>query len=435
MTLLRAMILICCCCFAAPAHADLFEYVAKPEPKASWTLIEKSELGACDIFRLKLTSQVWQGIPWEHDLVLFRPKEGDVQDKMYLLNNGGSMKQSGLPYGVMLASMMKAPVAMLLGIPNQPLFGGKREDDLIAETFVRYLETQDESWPLLFPMVKSLVKAMDAVQEFTGKEWPKKIEKFVVGGASKRGWTTWLTAAADPRVMAITPMVIDILNMPVQLKRQVECFGAPSEQIRPYTARGLIPMPDTPLANRLWKWVDPYTYRDKFTLPKLVVLGNNDRYWAPDALNLYWDSLPGPKWISYTPNAGHDLYARSPEGKRVDPMRAVQTTAAFVRYQVTGKAMPAITWKHDDAEGQMRLVVSSDQPPKEIHFWRCAAPTKDIREARWESRAVEVKDGQAVILEPRPAKGVVSFYADCVYELDGLSYSLCTQLRMAEAAN
>src|SRR5688572_27962901 len=87
-------------------RADLFTYVARPEPQSTWSLVEKSELGGCDIFTLKLTSQVWQGITWDHDLVLFRPKEGDVQDKMYLLNNGGKMKASGLPYGVMLATMM-----------------------------------------------------------------------------------------------------------------------------------------------------------------------------------------------------------------------------------------------------------------------------------------------------------------------------------------
>jgi PhoPQ-activated pathogenicity-related protein len=310
----------------ATASADLFSYVAKPEPAAAWTVEKRSELGACDILQVKLTSQIWQGIKWEHDLVIFRPKTTDVHDKMYLMNSGGKMKAEGLPYGVMLATMMKAPVAMLLGIPNQPLFDGKKEDDLIAETFVRYLETQDDSWPLLFPMVKSLVKAMDAAQDITGKEWGTRVEKFIVGGASKRGWTSWLTAAADPRVMAITPMVIDVLNMPEQMKRQVECFGGPSEQIRPYTARDLVPMKDTPEAKRLWQWVDPWSYREKFTMPKLVVLGNNDRYWAPDALNLYWDALPGPKWISYTPNAGHNLTAKSADGSKGDPMRAVHAT-------------------------------------------------------------------------------------------------------------
>jgi PhoPQ-activated pathogenicity-related protein len=216
------------------ARADLYSFIAQPEPETSWSLVSKSESNGCEISVLKLKSQVWQGIPWEHDLVLFRPKNADITDKMFLLNNGGSLRADSIQQGVAFALMTKAPVAALLGIPKQPLFDGKSEDDLIAETFVRFLDTKDDKWPLLFPMVKSLVKAMDAIQEFSSKEWSKRIEKFAVGGASKRGWTSWLTAAVDPRVMAITPMVIDVLKMPEQMKHQIECFGAPSEQIRPY---------------------------------------------------------------------------------------------------------------------------------------------------------------------------------------------------------
>lgn len=415
------------------ARADLFSYVAKPEPESGWTVASKSDMGTCEVVFLKLKSQVWEGITWEHDLVIFRPKDSDVLDKMYLLNSGGKMKPEGLPYGVMLATMMKAPVAMLLGIPNQPLFDGKREDDLIAETFVRYLDTKNDEWPLLFPMVKSLVKAMDAIQEYTAKEGPKRTEKFIVGGASKRGWTTWLAAAADARVMAITPMVIDILKMPEQMARQFECFGGPSEQILPYTKRGLIPMPKTDEAERLWKWVDPFTYREKFTMPKLLLLGNNDRYWAPDALNIYWDDLPGQKWINYTPNAGHDLTPVGADGKKGDPMRAVRATAAFVRHQFTGKAMPELTWKHDESGDQLRLTVTSNPQPKAVNVWLCAAPTKDIRNARWESRPVAISSGTVEILEDRPASGVACFYADCDYEIDGLPFTLCTQLRLVEA--
>jgi PhoPQ-activated pathogenicity-related protein len=417
---------------AVTASADLAAYLAKPEPAAKWTVKSTTEFGGCEVTQYELISQVWEGIEWQHDLVIFRPINAPPSDVVFLLNSGGKAKPEGLPYGAMLANKAKCPIAFLLGVPNQPLFDGKKEDDLIAETFVRYLDTENPNWPLLFPMVKSVTKAMDAVQAASAA-WAKKAERFIIAGASKRGWTTWLTAASDPRVTAIAPMVIDVLNMPAQMARQLECFGRPSEQIEPYVKRKLVPMPDTPAAKRLWQWVDPWTYREKYTMPKLIVLGTNDRYWAPDALNLYWDALPGEKWISYSPNAGHDLTEKKADGGK-DPWRAVNTTAAFVRHFVTGRPLPKLGWKHGDADGQLRLTVTAEPAPKEIRIWRANGPTKDIRDAKWEPRTVALANGQADFTEDRPASGVSAFFAELAYEIDDLPYSLCTQLRLVEAS-
>jgi PhoPQ-activated pathogenicity-related protein len=78
-------------------------------------------------------------------------------------------------------------------------------------------------------------------------------------------------------VKAIAPLVIDTLNMPAQMKGQVAAFGKPSEMIKDYTERKLVPIPDTPEAQKLWRMIDPYVYRDKLTLPKLISTARTTR--------------------------------------------------------------------------------------------------------------------------------------------------------------
>ena len=118
-------------------------------------------------------------------MLVYVPDGVKVGDTVFLWNEGGKADPSKTLLAFDLARRAKVPVAFLYGIPKQPLFEGKKEDALISETFVRYLKTEDEDWPLLFPMVKSLVRAMDVVQEFATKEWKADVKSFVVSGASR----------------------------------------------------------------------------------------------------------------------------------------------------------------------------------------------------------------------------------------------------------
>jgi PhoPQ-activated pathogenicity-related protein len=90
---------------------------------------------------------------------------------MFLWVTGGSARSSYVSLGLELARKINAPVAILYNIPNQPLLESKlSEDDLIAETFVRYLKTKDENWNLLLQMVKNVIKTINVLQEFDIEE-------------------------------------------------------------------------------------------------------------------------------------------------------------------------------------------------------------------------------------------------------------------------
>ncbi|HKA31614.1 MAG TPA: PhoPQ-activated protein PqaA family protein [Candidatus Binatia bacterium] len=412
------------------AFADLEQYLRKPEPEFAWSLKDTNEQAGDRTYNLQFVSQNWQGITWRHQLQVYQPKVASPNRLMFLWVTGGSPRPAHALIGMELARKIGAPVAFLFNIPNQPLLEDKlSEDNLIAETFVRYLKTQDENWPLLFPMVKSVVKAMDVLQAFSAGDWKQPVERFIVSGASKRGWTTWLTAAADKRVGAIAPMVIDTLNMGAQMPKQIEAFGAFSERLQPYVKRGLLPIPQSPEGKRLLSMVDPWSYRERFSMPKFIVNGSNDFYWVTDALNLYWKDLPGDKWVLYVPNTGHDLLRPNAESMN----RLLNGLAAFSRHQMSGKPMPALSWKNEQSGRMLRLTIDASAAPKAARLWAAEAANQDFRTATWRERPMEISGGHIVGEMTAPEKGYLAFFGELDYNDLEMTYQLSTQIRIIGA--
>jgi len=408
---------------AAPCRADLDEYVKKPDPAFAWKQVEEKEIEGGKVSVLDLTSQVWQGITWTHSLRVYEGPKTAYDDAVLLFITGGSVGSKPGPdmekLAITLANLSGGRVALLSQVPNQPLLGDKKEDELIAETFIRYLETKDEDWPLLFPMAKSAVKAMDAVQAWAKEHRQVDVGRFVVTGASKRGWTSWLTGAVDDRVIGLAPMVIVMLNIGQQGQNQLDVWGFYSEQIDDYVKRGLMEEVKTGPGTKLWRMVDPYTYRDRLAdKPKFLLNGANDRYWTLNAIDLYWDGLTGPKYVMALPNAGHGL-----DGDRSWVFNGL---AAFFRSTVTGRPMPKLDWSLEPAgKGQYTLKVSSDPPPKSARLWSADANSRDFREAKWEHKPLEPGAIVSAIVDA-PQEGHRAVYADLEYELDGLPYHLTT---------
>jgi PhoPQ-activated pathogenicity-related protein len=409
----------------------LQDYVAAKDDSFAWKLLKNDSGDDFLTYDIDLTSQVWQGITWKHALTVFVPMGNIRHNDTVLLfitggSTGGKLNDGDRAMGRKLATAAQMPVAFLSQVPNQPLMGDRTEDDLISETFLRYIETKDATWPLLFPMVKSAVRAMDALQEIALQKHNQKIERFVVTGGSKRGWTTWLSAVADKRVAGIAPIVIDTLNLRPQMKHQKETWGTYSEQIADYTLKGLVEVMEKQPEVPLWRWVDPYTYRSQLALPKLIINGTNDRYWVIDALNLYWDDLIGEKHVLYVPNAGHGL----DDGKE----NALTSLAVFAQHIAMQEPLPDISWKHDDDNDgggeQMRLVVHSTPGPKAVRLWVAHSEDKDFRPDHWDATPVAADgDGAYIAHVKKPASGHVAFFAEATYEYGPLEYGLSTQMR------
>jgi PhoPQ-activated pathogenicity-related protein len=408
--------------------------VRKPETVFQWSVKNGAERpGSSDrTYDLHFTSQAWQGYKWEHQLQVYRPRDSAPSATMFLWVTGGSPRPDYIALGMELARKMRAPAAFLYHVPNQPLLEGNLyEDDLIAETFVRYLKTKDESWPLLFPMVKSVVKAMDVLQAFATQEWGAPIDKFIVSGASKRGWTTWLTAAVDRRVGAIAPAVIDTLNMRSQMRRQLEAFGAYSSRLASYSSRGLLPIPETAEGQRLLSMVDPWAYRQHLTMPKLIINGTNDFYWATDALNLYWNGIPSDKWVIYVPNAGHNLRRQDrPQAEQLNHL--IDGLAAFSRHQMGGITMPRLRWSHETENGKLRLTIAATPMPIEARLWVARSATADLRASVWSPHEASLSGDKIVGEVTAPEKGHLAFFGEVDYRIDGLRYHLSTQVRMTD---
>ena len=423
-----------------PSDGALKAYVAKPDSSYHWTKRRDGKFGQGTFVELTLTSQTWKNIVWKHQLFVYRPSQVKNAAQGLLLIGGGAWHDEferpiaaaaapslfdkslqKLEELAALAEHLQAPVAVLLQVPEEPILGGRTEDQIISYTFAQYLLTNDPEWPLLLPMTKSAVRGMDAVQEFCRQEWSLEVKRFIVTGASKRGWTTWLTAAIDPRVNGLAPMVIDTLNFDAQMKHQTETYGKYSDQLRDYSSKGLQGMLGTERGKRLTAVVDPYSYRAALKQPKFLLLGTNDRYWTLDSLNLYWNDLQGEKYVCYTPNSGHSLN---------DPARIAGALNALHGAACEGKPLPKLAFQYADGQEKVSLRVQSDIKPRKVRAWTATSATRDFRDAKWESHPMQLKGGGHSFDLPQPAKGFAALFGEAVYAGDGLPLFLSTNVKI-----
>jgi len=419
------------------AKTELDEYLSKKDPEYAWSVVAAAKADHTSTLLIELTSQKWLDEArvdrpiWKHWLTIVVPHEPKT-DHVFLFVGGGS-NAGGPPSKpedstVAVAHGTRSIVAELRMIPNQPLvFEGdgnpRKEDDLIAYAWVRFMQTGDPEWLPRLPMVKSVVRAMDTVEAAVREKFSIDAKKFVVAGGSKRGWTTWLSGV-DPRVVAIAPIVIDVVNVRTSMEHHFAAYGFWAPAVGDYVRHGVIEWHSTPEYERLLGISDPYAYRHRLKQPKFLVNASGDQFFLPDSSQFYLGDLAGERYLRYVPNADHSLKGSD----------AIESLAAWFLSVATDTPRPKFQWTHRADNG---FRVSAETAPKEVRIWSALNP--DARDFRvetlgrvWESRVLEAgADGSWLGEVEKPAKGWRAFFVELSFDgVEGAPLKFTTDVRV-----
>lgn len=407
----------------------LHDYVAKPDANYAWRIVAQEPFSQGTRFVLHMVSQAWLTdrdvgrTIWRHWLVLNVPNRLDRDTA--LLYIGGSDNSRDPPQKqemfIDMAVLTHSITAELYNVPNQPLtflsdpnLRQRTEDDILAFGWAEFYRLRDPEWLALLPMTKSAVRAMDTIHAFSNDpdDERKAVNRFVVSGASKRGWTTWLCAAVDKRVIAIAPVVIDALNMEESIRHHYRAYGFYSEALTPYVENGITESLFTPRSQAARAIIDPYTYHRDILIPKCIINSTGDQYFLPDSAQFYYRDLQGPKYLRYIPNTDHGL-----------DETAGATLRTFYRAVLRQRTLPTFTWTKPTPGS---LVVHTQIKPRHVRLWQADNPSaRDFRletiGPAWTSREVAARQTSppgleyAVTVSP-PQRGWTAFMMELIFD-------------------
>lgn len=404
----------------------LDRYVARPTPEYHFEVIKSLEASGYRSHIVSMVSQQWRSRRevdnpiWKHWLTIIEPNH--IKARVGVLVIGGGSNTDEAPGKVDpvvadIAVRTGALVAELHMVPNQPLtFTDENkplgEDDLIAYSWDKYLRTGDETWPLRLPMTKAVVRAMDTIATLSMRlHHMPVVDRFIVGGSSKRGWTAWLTAAVDSRVVAIVPVVIDVLNIESSAPHAYRVYGFWPPALQAYEKMGIMKWFGTPQLDALLRIEDPYSYRERITVPKLIVNATGDQYFTPDSSQFYYSGLLGEKYLRYVPNTDHSL--------RGEAYNAARTGIAFVDSIIAGDARPTYTWYWD---GNGTIHVRSNEEPLAVKLWQAVNPhSRDFRvqtigHRAFHSSRLRDRGGFTYAARvPSPSHGFAAYFVELTY--------------------
>ncbi|EAR1741093.1 PhoPQ-regulated protein [Salmonella enterica] len=363
-----------------------------------YSLLEKKQRPGVMLQRFNLNSQTWspQGVVsperWQNGVDIYIPDSAREKNALVVINNGSNNNGSGTPVAPTnfneeelsrIAIATRTVVISVSNVPNQVLsYQGVTtplgEDNSVAYSWKLFIgdthKYQDAS--LHIPMAASVSQAFRlAKKELT----QQNINKFIVTGASKRGWAAWLTALSDPDVGAVVPFAMDLLNTQKSLEHMYQSYGKNwPVAFYPYYNQGIDQQVGTDKFARLMRLEDPLTYLntdmgDRLKIDKYIINASGDDFYVPGNSHFYYGLLPGSKSLRVVPNSTHNGILSVAE----------QSLITFVNRFQEKQKLPEITENvQSRGDGKKELVVNFSEKPVAILQWTARNPAaRDFRYA------------------------------------------------------
>jgi len=413
------------------SESPLDTYMNKPDPHYGWFDTGervKMALGGTG-YLLNVTSQAWRNEDeayvehndgfrtsvWSHQVLVIVPDKLKIRNKAAIYNTGGCNEHPGIPKATdeeplfmnAVSEQTGAITVALFQIPNCHMVypsdpSGKRrsEDAMIAWAWKEFMDSGDPEWLPHLPMAKAVMKAMQAVQEFTTQESIAEIDGWLVAGASKRGWTTWMVGAANcpscPNVEALAPIVPIVPNLREGVHHMWRAYGGFSFAFNDYTAVNFTTQIDSDGIKELFKICDPMAYISRLEkIPKTVVCSSDDEF-----MMMEWTA----NWFDdFNKNGEMNLWI----GANVEHSMATgvvgleKTLGNYANSVFLGGKRPKFSHNLDKTNGEITVQIPADQAHGKVVLRHGHTLSHKQRDFRWVSAATEGKDGNDTCVAPR----------------------------------
>eukprot|EP01133_Synstelium_polycarpum_P002519 gene2519-2878_t len=365
-----ALLLLCIASTVYSTVSPLEEFVYRPDQGTTWNINQTIAGPGYTAYVLNFTSMNWltsaqtSAPRWKHWLTICVPDYVSSSTGMLWIENGNNASAPQNPVHPIVDSMCKTSqsiVSILNQNPNQPIVFDndgilRSEDAILALTWAKFIANDSlTDYIGQFAETKAAVRAMDVIQEFVRQHArPARVKNFVVGGASKRGWAAWLVAAVDPRIKAVIPVVMPILNLQLNSVNHYRSYGGWSFTYFDYLNNTLMAHLNGPGFDKLAKLIDPVHFIQHLTVPKYIVTTAGDQYFIPDSSSFFWSQLLGSKHQRIIPNTDHSMASRYSQ--------MVSEITTYYNMIVNKERLPSFEWsvKDDPMTNTTTIVVSTD---------------------------------------------------------------------------